>query len=112
MSASGEAWVAGYGTKALGPESVIYYRTAGNVAPAPRPAAAYRSPASRLPAHAGAATASGSALPLLEEQGHRIQQLWPPGSPARLQIIEHARHNPHAEQPAEVMQAVRDFISE
>ena len=35
MSASGEAWVAGYGTKALGPESVIYYRTAGNVARLP-----------------------------------------------------------------------------
>jgi len=51
-------------------------------------------------------------LPLLEEQGHRIQQFWPPGSPARLQIIEHAGHNPHAEQPTEVMQAVRDFISE
>jgi len=31
---------------------------------------------------------------------------------ARPQIIEHAGHNPHAEQPAEVMQAVRDFISE
>ncbi len=30
---------------------------------------------------------------------------------ARLQIIEHAGHNPHSEQPAEVMQAVRDFIS-
>ena len=109
MSASGEAWVAGYGTKALGPESVIYCRTAGNVA---------RLPDRLLPIDppqvdcAGAATASGSALPLLEEQGHRIQQLWPPGSPARLQIIEHAGHNPHAEQPAEVMQAVRDFISE
>ena len=30
---------------------------------------------------------------------------------ARLHIIERAGHNPHAEQPAEVMQAVRDFIS-
>ena len=30
---------------------------------------------------------------------------------ARLQIIDRAGHNPHAEQPAEVMQAVRDFIS-
>ena len=30
---------------------------------------------------------------------------------AQLQIIERAGHNPHAEQPAEVMQAVRDFIS-
>ena len=30
---------------------------------------------------------------------------------ARLQIIERAGHNPHAEQPAEVMQAVRTFIS-
>jgi len=30
---------------------------------------------------------------------------------ARLQIIERAGHNPHEEQPAEVMQAVRDFIS-
>jgi pimeloyl-ACP methyl ester carboxylesterase len=30
---------------------------------------------------------------------------------ARLQIIERAGHNPHAEQPAEVMQAVRSFIS-
>jgi pimeloyl-ACP methyl ester carboxylesterase len=30
---------------------------------------------------------------------------------ARLQIIERAGHNPHAEQPGEVMQAVRDFIS-
>jgi proline iminopeptidase len=30
---------------------------------------------------------------------------------ARLQIIERAGHNPHAEQAAEVMQAVRDFIS-
>lgn len=29
MSASGEAWIAGYGTKAVGHESVIYYRTAG-----------------------------------------------------------------------------------
>ena len=30
---------------------------------------------------------------------------------ARLQIIERAGHNPHVEQPAEVMQAVSDFIS-
>jgi proline iminopeptidase len=30
---------------------------------------------------------------------------------ARLQIIERAGHNPHSEQPAQVMQAVRDFIS-
>jgi pimeloyl-ACP methyl ester carboxylesterase len=30
---------------------------------------------------------------------------------ARLQIIERAGHNPHAEQPVEVMQAVRGFIS-
>jgi pimeloyl-ACP methyl ester carboxylesterase len=30
---------------------------------------------------------------------------------ARLQIIDGAGHNPHAEQPAQVMQAVRDFIS-
>jgi proline iminopeptidase len=30
---------------------------------------------------------------------------------ARLQIIEHAGHNPHDEQTAEVMQALRDFIS-
>lgn len=30
---------------------------------------------------------------------------------ARLQIIERAGHNPHAEQPAEDMQAVRTFIS-
>ena len=30
---------------------------------------------------------------------------------ARLQIIERAGHNPHVEQPAEVMQALRDFIS-
>ena len=30
---------------------------------------------------------------------------------ARLHIIERAGHNPYAEQPAEVMQAVRDFIS-
>src|SRR6266516_742548 len=29
---------------------------------------------------------------------------------ARLQIIEHAGHNPHSEQPAEVMAAVTDFI--
>ena len=30
---------------------------------------------------------------------------------ARLRIIERAGHNPHSEQPAEVMKAVRDFIS-
>jgi pimeloyl-ACP methyl ester carboxylesterase len=30
---------------------------------------------------------------------------------ARLRIIERAGHNPHVEQPAEVMQAIRDFIS-
>jgi proline iminopeptidase len=30
---------------------------------------------------------------------------------ARLRIVEHAGHNAHEEQPAEVMQAVRDFIS-
>jgi proline iminopeptidase len=30
---------------------------------------------------------------------------------ARLQIIERAGHNPHAEQPGEVMRAVRDFVS-
>jgi proline iminopeptidase len=30
---------------------------------------------------------------------------------ARLRIIERAGHNPHEEQPAEVMQAVREFIS-
>ena len=30
---------------------------------------------------------------------------------ARLQIIERAGHNPHDEQTAEVMQAVRGFIS-
>jgi pimeloyl-ACP methyl ester carboxylesterase len=30
---------------------------------------------------------------------------------ARLQIIERAGHNPHSEQPTEVMQAVGDFIS-
>jgi len=30
---------------------------------------------------------------------------------ARLRIIEHAGHNPHSEQPAEVIEAVRDFIS-
>lgn len=30
---------------------------------------------------------------------------------ARLQLIERAGHNPHAEQPAEVMRAIRDFIS-
>jgi proline iminopeptidase len=30
---------------------------------------------------------------------------------ARLQIIERAGHNPHSEQPAEVMQALRAFIS-
>jgi len=53
MSASGEAWVAGYGTKALGPESLIYYRTAGNVARLPDRLRPIDSPASRLPAHAG-----------------------------------------------------------
>jgi proline iminopeptidase len=30
---------------------------------------------------------------------------------ARLQIIERAGHNPHSEQPAKVMAAVRDFVS-
>jgi pimeloyl-ACP methyl ester carboxylesterase len=30
---------------------------------------------------------------------------------ARLRIIEHAGHNAHSERPAEVMEAVRDFIS-
>ena len=30
---------------------------------------------------------------------------------ARLQIIEHAGHNPHSEQPAAVMAAIRGFIS-
>jgi pimeloyl-ACP methyl ester carboxylesterase len=30
---------------------------------------------------------------------------------ARLQIIERAGHNPHVEQPAEVMQAIWDFIA-
>jgi len=30
---------------------------------------------------------------------------------ARLRIIERAGHNPHTEQPAEVMEAVRDFVS-
>ena len=30
---------------------------------------------------------------------------------ARLQIVERAGHNPDMEQPAEVMEAVRDFIS-
>ena len=30
---------------------------------------------------------------------------------ARLQLIDRAGHNPHAEQPAEVMRAVRGFIS-
>jgi pimeloyl-ACP methyl ester carboxylesterase len=29
---------------------------------------------------------------------------------ARLEIIEHAGHNPHDEQTAQVMKAVRDFI--
>jgi pimeloyl-ACP methyl ester carboxylesterase len=29
---------------------------------------------------------------------------------ARLQIIERAGHNPHSEQPAEVMEALRDFL--
>jgi pimeloyl-ACP methyl ester carboxylesterase len=37
---------------------------------------------------------------------------WPLGSPhARLQIIERAGHDPHSEQPAEVMAAIRDFIT-
>lgn len=31
---------------------------------------------------------------------------------ARLQVIERAGHNPHEEQPAEVMEAVRGFISQ
>jgi pimeloyl-ACP methyl ester carboxylesterase len=30
---------------------------------------------------------------------------------ARLRIIERAGHNPHLEQPAEVMEAVKDFVS-
>ena len=30
---------------------------------------------------------------------------------ARLQLIEHAGHSPHSEQPAEAMRAVSDFIS-
>jgi pimeloyl-ACP methyl ester carboxylesterase len=30
---------------------------------------------------------------------------------ARLRIIEHAGHNPHVEQPSEVMEAVWDFVS-
>ena len=30
---------------------------------------------------------------------------------ARLEIIERAGHNPHDEQTAQVMKAVRDFIS-
>jgi len=30
---------------------------------------------------------------------------------AQLQLIEGAGHNPHAEQPAEVMRAIRDFLS-
>jgi proline iminopeptidase len=30
---------------------------------------------------------------------------------ARLRINDRAGHNPHVEQPAEVMKAVRDFIS-
>jgi proline iminopeptidase len=30
---------------------------------------------------------------------------------ARLRIIERAGHNPHSERPAEVIQAIRDFIS-
>ena len=30
---------------------------------------------------------------------------------AHLRLVERAGHNPHAEQPAEVMQAIRDFIS-
>ena len=29
---------------------------------------------------------------------------------ARLRIIERAGHNPHSERPAEVMEALRDFI--
>jgi proline iminopeptidase len=31
---------------------------------------------------------------------------------ARLRIVERAGHDPHSEQPAEVMQAVSDFVSE
>jgi len=30
---------------------------------------------------------------------------------SRLQIIDHAGHNPHSEQPTQVMPAVRDFIA-
>ena len=30
---------------------------------------------------------------------------------AHLRLIERAGHNPHAEQPAEVMRAIRDFLS-
>ena len=30
---------------------------------------------------------------------------------AHLQLIQRAGHNPHAEQPAEVMRAIRNFIS-
>ncbi len=30
---------------------------------------------------------------------------------ARLRIIDRAGHNPHSEQPAEVMAAVREFVS-
>ena len=30
---------------------------------------------------------------------------------ARLELIERAGHNPHAEQPAPVMRAIRDFIA-
>jgi proline iminopeptidase len=46
--------------------------------------------------------------------------LWPPehqaqlaaGIPnAQLRIVERAGHNPHEEQTAEVMEAVRDFMS-
>jgi proline iminopeptidase len=29
---------------------------------------------------------------------------------ARLRIIDRAGHNPHSERPADVMQAIRDFI--
>ena len=30
---------------------------------------------------------------------------------ARLRIVERAGHSPHLEQPAEVMEAVREFVS-
>jgi proline iminopeptidase len=30
---------------------------------------------------------------------------------ARLELIERAGHNPHAEQPAQVMRAIRDFLA-